>query len=135
MFALWRAAVPSRVVALGMRHLNQMEWPEPKAPGCSGRKAGRLASRVERRTSRTCYRIGRKAGELLPIRHPRGIDSFNMHAVEGHWPRPDWRMMRSGEAEDAVGTGGMVGIAGRQLRHVLGIVQTKLESRRVIADI
>ena len=135
MFALWRVAVPSRAMALGMRHLNEMEWPEPKAPRCSGRKSGRLASRVERRTSRTCYRIGRKAGEVLPIRHPRGIDSFNVHAVEGDGRRPDHRMMRSGKAEDAMGAAGMVGIAGRQLRRVLGIVQTKLESRRVIADI
>ena len=58
-----------------------------------------------------------------------------MHAVEGDGCRPDCRMMRSGETEDAMGAGSMVGIAGRQLRHVLGIVQTKLESRRVIADI
>ena len=72
---------------------------------------------------------------MLPIRHPRGIDSFNMHAVEGDGRRPDCRMMRSGKAEDAMGAVGMVGIAGRQFRRVLGIVQTKLESRRVIADI
>jgi hypothetical protein len=72
---------------------------------------------------------------VLPIRHPRGIDSFNMHAMEGDGRRPDCRMMRSGKAEDAMGVAGMIGIAGRQLRRVLGIVQTKLESRRVIADI
>ena len=72
---------------------------------------------------------------MLPIRHPRGIDSFNMHAVEGDGRRLDCRMMRSCKAEDAMGAVGMVGIAGRQLRRVLGIVQTKLESRRVIADI
>ena len=34
-----------------------------------------------------------------------------------------------------MGVAGMIWIAGRQLRRVLGIVQTKLESRRVIADI
>lgn len=135
MFVLWRAAVPSRAVAFGTRHINEMEWPEPKAPRCSGRKSGRLASRVERRPSRTCYRIGRKAGELLPIRHPRGIDTFNMHAAERDGRRPDCSMMRSGKAEDAMSAGGMVGIAGRQLWHVLGIVQTKVESRRVITDI
>ena len=72
---------------------------------------------------------------MLPIRHPRGIDSFNMHAVEGDGRRPDCRMMRSGKAEDAMRAAGMVGIAGRQFRRVLGIVQTKLESRRVIANI
>ena len=135
MFALWRAAAPSRTMAVGMRHLNEMEWPEPKGPTISGRKSGRLASRVERGTSRNCYRIGGKAGKVLPIRHPRGIDSFNMHAVEGDGRRPDCRMMRSGKAEDAMGVAGMIGIAGRQLRRVLGIVQTELESRRVIADI
>jgi hypothetical protein len=135
MFALWRAAVPSRAIALEMQHLNEMEWPEPKAPRSAARKSGRLASRVERGISRNCYGIGGKAGKVLPIRHPRGIDSFNMHAVEGDGRRRDRRMMRSGKAEDAMGVAGMIGIAGRQLRRLLGIVQTKLESRRVIADI
>ena len=72
---------------------------------------------------------------MLPIRHPRGINSFNMHAVEGDGRRPDCGMMRSGKAEDAMRTAGMVGIARRQFRRVLGIVQTKLERRRVIANI
>jgi hypothetical protein len=58
-----------------------------------------------------------------------------MHAVEDDGRRPDCRMMRSGKAEDAMRAAGMVGIAGRQFRRVLGIVQTKLESRRVIANI
>ena len=79
--------------ALGTRRLNEMEWPEPKAARCSGRKSGRLASRAQRRTSRTCYRIGRKARKVLPIGHPRRIDSFNMYAVEGDGRRPDCRMM------------------------------------------
>ena len=99
------------------------------------RKSGRLASRVERRTSRNCYRIGRKAGEVLPVRQLRGINSLNMRAVEGDRRRPDCRMVRSGKAEDAVRGAGMVGIAGRQSRRVLGIVQTKLESWRVITNI
>ncbi len=34
-----------------------------------------------------------------------------------------------------MGAAGMVGIAGRQLRRVLSVMQTKLESRRVIANI
>jgi hypothetical protein len=72
---------------------------------------------------------------VLPIRYPRGINSFNMHAVDGDGRRPDCRMMRSGQAEDAMRAAGMVGIAGRQFRRVLGVVQTKLESRRVIANI
>lgn len=72
---------------------------------------------------------------MLPIRHPRGISSFNTHAVEGDGRRPDCRMMRSGKAEDAMCAAGMVGIAGRQFGLVLGIVQTKFESRRVIANI
>jgi len=72
---------------------------------------------------------------VLPSRHPRGIDSFSKHAVEGDGRRPDCRMMRSGKTEDAMGVAGMIGIAGRQLRRVLGIVQTQLESRRVIANI
>jgi hypothetical protein len=95
----------------------------------------RLASRVERRTSRNCYRVGRKAGEVLPIPQPRGINSLNMHAVEGDGRRPDCRMMRSGKAEDAMCAAGMVVIAGRQFWRVPGIVQTKLETRRVIANI
>ena len=99
------------------------------------RKSGRSASRVERRTSRNCYRVGRKAGEVLPVRQPRGINRLNMHAVEGDRRRPDCRVMRSGKAEDAVRGAGMVGIAGRQSRRVLGIVQTKLESWHVIANI
>jgi hypothetical protein len=66
-----------------------------KGPTIIGRKSGRLASRVERGTSRNCYRIGGKAGKMPPIRHPRGIDSFNMHAVEGDGHRLDCRMMRS----------------------------------------
>ena len=72
---------------------------------------------------------------MLPLPHPRGIDSFNMHAVEGDGRHSDRRMMRSCKAEDAMGAVGMVGIAGRQFRRVLGIVQTKLESRRVIVNI
>ncbi len=99
------------------------------------RKSGRSASRVERRTSRNCYRVGRKAGEVLPVRQPRGINRLNMHAVEGDRRRPDCRVMRSGKAEDAVRGAGMVGIAGRQSRRVLGIVQTKLESWHVSANI
>ena len=134
MFALWRAAAPSRAMALGIRHLNGMDWPEPKAPRC-GRKSRRLASHVERRTSRTGYRIGRKAGKALTIRHPRGIDILNIHTMEDAVRRHDRRVMRSCKAEDAMGAAGMVGIAGRQLRRVRGIVQTKLEGRRVIANI
>ena len=72
---------------------------------------------------------------MLPVRQLRGINSLNMHTVEGDRRRPDCRMMRSGKAEDAMRDAGMVGIAGRQSRRVLGIVQTKLESWRVIANI
>jgi len=69
---------------------------------------------------------------VLPVRQLRGINSLNMHTVEGDRRRPDCRMMRSGKAEDAVRGAGMVGMAGRQSWRVPGIVQTKLESRRVI---
>ena len=72
---------------------------------------------------------------MLPLPRPRSIDSFNMHVVEGDGRHSDRRMMRSCEAEDAMGAVGIVGIAGRQFPRVLGIVQTKLESRRVIANI
>ena len=72
---------------------------------------------------------------MLPIRHLRGINGFNMHAVEGDGRRRDCRMMRSGKAEDAMRAAGMVGIARRQFRRVLRIVQAKLESRCVIANI
>jgi hypothetical protein len=97
---------------LGIWHLNGMDWPEPKAPRC-GRKSRRLASRVERRTSRTCYRIGRKARKALTIRYPRGIDILNIHAMEDAVWRHDRRVMRSGKTEDAMSEAGMIGIAGR----------------------
>jgi hypothetical protein len=38
--------------------------------------------------------------------------------------------MRSGKAEDAMGATRMIGIAGRQFRCTLTVVQAKLESRR-----
>ncbi len=72
---------------------------------------------------------------MLPIFHPRGINRFHMQTVEGAGRRPDCRMMRSGKAEDTMCAAGMVGIAGREFGLVLGIVQTKFESRRVIANI
>ena len=93
MFALWRAAAPSRDARDAASQRNGMA--SAKGPTIIGRKSGRLASRVERGTSRNCYRIGGKAGKMPPIRHPRGIDSFNMHAVEGDGHRLDCRMMRS----------------------------------------
>ena len=96
--AVWRAAGPSRTVAVGMRQSQRNGMGRAKGPTISGRKSGRVASRVEWRTSRTCYRIGRKSGKVLASRHLRGIDRFNVHAVEGDARRPDRRMMRSGKA-------------------------------------
>ena len=59
-----------------------------------------------------------------------------MDAVEDGGRRPDHRMMRSGKAEYAMRASGLIGIAGRQLRRSLdshrGVVQTKLESWRVV---
>jgi hypothetical protein len=72
---------------------------------------------------------------VLPIGHRRGINSFKMYAAEGDGRCSDCHMMRSGKAEYAMGAAGMVVIAGRQFRRVLGIVQTELESRRLFADI
>jgi hypothetical protein len=118
-------------MALGIWHLNGMDWPEPKAPRC-GRKSRRMASSVERRTSRTCYRISRKSGKALTTRYPRGIDILNMHTMEDAVRRHDGRVMRSGKTEDAMSGAGMIGIAGRQLRSPLAVVLTKLKSRRAI---
>jgi hypothetical protein len=69
------------------------------------------------------------------VAKPRHDPHRDIDAVEADGRHSDRRMMRSCEAEDAIGAVGMVGIAGRQFHRVLGIVQTKLESRRVIANI
>ena len=73
-----------------------------------------------------------KAGKALPIHGPRSVDNFDIHAVENGGRRSDHRMMRSGEAEDAMRA---AGVAGRQYRGVLSIVETKPEGGPVVAGI
>jgi hypothetical protein len=41
--------------------------------------------------------------------------------------------MRPGEAKYTMAATGMIGISGRQVRRILGIMETKLESRRASA--
>jgi hypothetical protein len=43
--------------------------------------------------------------------------------------------MRSGKTEDAMRAAGMSGIAGRQFRGGLAVVETKLESRRALVGL
>ena len=79
------------------------------------------------------WRVSRlQPGRIAAPRHDHHRD---IDAVEDGGRGADHRMMRSCKAEDAVCAIGKVGIAGRHFRRVLGIVQTKLETRRVIANI
>jgi len=69
----------------------------------------------------------------LPIDNPRNIDDFNIGAVETEKWRPDHRMVRPGKTEDAMGALGMIGITGGRLRSALTVMDTKLETWRVVA--
>ena len=74
----------------------------------------------------------RKEGEGALIRGPRRFDDFDINAMEDAKRRRDYRVMRSGETENAMRAAGMTGIAGRLVRHGLVVVETKLETRRPV---
>ena len=62
----------------------------------------------------------RKEGEGSLIRGPRRFDDFDINAMEDAKRRRDYRVMRSGETENAMRAAGMTGIAGRLVRPRLG---------------
>lgn len=77
--------------------------------------------------------MGRKAGRETPIGGIKDIDKLDIHALKQKGRRPNDRMMRSGEAKDAMVARRVVWGAGRQVRSALGIMETEFKSRRVIA--
>ena len=79
--------------------------------------------------------MGSRAGEVLSMRHPGGIDSFDTNAVEDGGCYSQRRMMRSGKAEDAMRATGMIGIAGRQFRYGLAVMQTELQGRCTLGSV
>ena len=72
---------------------------------------------------------------MLPVRRPRGIDGFSIYAVKGDRRRLDQRLMRSGEAEDAMRAAGVIRIASRQVRRILAVMETKFERRRAVTGV
>ena len=73
-----------------------------------------------------------KKGEGALIRGPRRLDDFDMRAMEDAKRRRDYRVVGSGETENAMRAAGLTGAAGRLVRHGLVVVETKLKTRRAV---
>jgi hypothetical protein len=78
-------------------------------------------------------KIGGKAGPSLPDRRPNNADECSGDKVEDAGRRARHRrMVRAGEAIDAMGADTLVGLTGRQVRGGLAVMKAKLKSRCVI---
>ena len=73
-----------------------------------------------------------KEGQGALIRNPRRFDDCDMYAMEDARRGLDHRVMRSGKAENAVRAAGLIGAAGRLVRHGLVVVEAKFKGRRVV---
>ena len=71
-------------------------------------------------------------GEGAHIRGPRRFDDFDIRAMEDAERRRDYRVMGSGETENAMRAAVMTGAAGWLVRYGLAVVETKLETRRAV---
>jgi len=73
--------------------------------------------------------VSAKAGQVVVVARPRGIDRCEIDPLKYDWARRDNSMMRRAKAEYAMCALGMLGIADRQFGYILDIVLAKLESR------